>query len=115
MTRALHLVRRIRNSFAHELSGISLESGSHRDRIRELSAPFKSYADFDDAFPDLFHEKVGAGREFRMVVAVLCLRLDGLFEIMEPARDDPQGLIPPSWKTHEQAKMEREAKEKADK
>lgn len=38
--RALHLVRRIRNSFAHELSGATLNSGPHRDRISELSRLF---------------------------------------------------------------------------
>src|SRR5438270_10281747 len=43
-SRALHLIRRIRNSFAHEVSGAKLDSGPHRDRIRELAAPFvKTY------------------------------------------------------------------------
>jgi hypothetical protein len=35
--RVLHLIRKIRNSFAHELGGISLDSGAHGDRIRELA------------------------------------------------------------------------------
>ena len=38
--RALNLVRKIRNDFAHEASGASLTSGAHHDRVRELSRPF---------------------------------------------------------------------------
>ena len=40
-TRLLQLVRKIRNAFAHEVSGCSLESGAHRDRVKELVAQIK--------------------------------------------------------------------------
>lgn len=36
MCRALHLLRKIRNSFAHEAGATSLSLGAHRDRVREL-------------------------------------------------------------------------------
>ena len=42
MTRALHLVRRIRNEFAHETSAVDLSSGSYADRIRDLISPLKT-------------------------------------------------------------------------
>jgi len=38
----LHLVRRLRNAFAHELAGVNLVTGPQRDRIRELAAPLKA-------------------------------------------------------------------------
>jgi len=41
VARALHICRRIRNTFAHELAGSSLDAGSHRERIRELILPLK--------------------------------------------------------------------------
>lgn len=47
-TRALHLIRKIRNDFAHEVEGCSLNSGSHRDRIRELIAPIKNLESFNE-------------------------------------------------------------------
>lgn len=53
LARALHLVRRIRNSFAHEVSGCSLTSGAHSDRVRELARPLKIlpfYSKFTEAF-----------------------------------------------------------------
>lgn len=51
--RSLHLVRKIRNSFAHEVSGCSLTSGAHSDRVRELALPFKRY-EFYSAFKNRF-------------------------------------------------------------
>src|SRR4051812_37773609 len=35
VTRCLHIFRRIRNDFAHEVTGCSLTTAPHRDRIRE--------------------------------------------------------------------------------
>jgi hypothetical protein len=46
LTRSLHLIRRIRNIFAHEASGSSLDSGSHRGRIRGLRTPFLKFKGF---------------------------------------------------------------------
>jgi|ERR671921_1905725 hypothetical protein len=37
-TRVLHIIRKIRNSFAHEVSGCNLELEPHKDRIAELVA-----------------------------------------------------------------------------
>src|SRR5262249_48186648 len=34
LTRALHLIRRIRNDFAHETSAKDLSAGAHADRIK---------------------------------------------------------------------------------
>jgi len=36
LTRDLHIIRKIRNSFAHDIYGCSFENGSVRSRIREL-------------------------------------------------------------------------------
>jgi hypothetical protein len=40
--RALHLLRRIRNDFAHESAGGRLDSGPHADRVRELALPWRT-------------------------------------------------------------------------
>jgi hypothetical protein len=45
--RALHLVRRIRNSFAHETAKAQFDQSPHRDRIRELAALWDSPEDLD--------------------------------------------------------------------
>src|SRR5205085_10598025 len=81
-TRCLHLIRKTRNIFAHETSGSTLNSGSHRDRVRELVTPFllkDRFVGFRDYF---FAGFEGASRDFRAVVALLVLRLDGASDYM---------------------------------
>lgn len=103
LARSLHLVRRIRNSFAHELSGISLNSGAHRDRVRELVGPFKALKGFDDFLDSYFKDKPGPCGEFRAVVATLSLRLAGLCDSLTPVEDEGFSLVPPAWlKTEEE-------------
>lgn len=76
--RALNLIRRIRNEFAHEASSVSLAHASHRDRIKQLIAPMKD-VEILSSFRDLElldpHE--GSARDFRAMLALLCARLEG--------------------------------------
>lgn len=96
--KAINLVRRIRNSFAHELSGVSLESGAHRDRIRELVAPLKEHGSFKWLTEHVYKEKTGPGNEFRAAVGLIALRLEGAFDERPSIYSkDPTGLIPPAW------------------
>jgi hypothetical protein len=74
--RALHLVRKIRNSFAHEPSNVTLEHGAHRDRIRELIAPFSQHKQYIVSKSRFFNGKNGPGIDFRMAVAILLLSLE---------------------------------------
>jgi DNA-binding MltR family transcriptional regulator len=99
LTKALNLVRRIRNSFAHELSGISLNEGAHKDRIKELVAPFKVCPDWDTSFlHDHFKGCPGYSGEFRAVVAVMSARLDGVFSNIIPVNDSKAySLVPGPW------------------
>ncbi|TAL10137.1 MAG: hypothetical protein EPO02_08420, partial [Nitrospirae bacterium] len=97
--RALNLVRKIRNAFAHELSGITLSSGAHRDQVRELVAPFKAMPDWEKLFLHrYFKDRPGPGGEFRAVVAFLSIRLDGLFESVKPlAESQVFAMILQDW------------------
>jgi hypothetical protein len=80
LTRALYLLRRIRNSFAHEFSGISLNTGAHADRIRELVGAF----DRSGAFLHMRHKHFGAdttpAQSFRAAVSIMALRLEAVFD-----------------------------------
>jgi hypothetical protein len=98
LARALHLVRKIRNIFAHETSGSSLDSGSHSDRVRELAASFiqvEEYIKFRDKH---FSEFDGASRDFRAVVTILTIRLDTGVMYLEPLNDnDSISMFPGSF------------------
>ncbi len=79
---SLHLIRKIRNNFAHEVEGCSLNSGSHRDRVRELIAPVKDLESFRSTC-DLY-KKLGtltlASIQFRTMSGYMCLYLEYLYE-----------------------------------
>jgi len=79
---SLHLIRKIRNDFAHEVEGCTLNSGAHRDRVRELIAPAKNLKDFDKICDII---KKGdkfalASVQFRAMIVLVCLDLENLFE-----------------------------------
>lgn len=96
--KAINLIRRIRNSFAHELTGVSLETGAHRDRIRELVAPLKEHGAFRWMVQNVYKEKQGPANDFRAVVAVISLRLEGAFEQGSSVYSkSPCTLIPHAW------------------
>lgn len=99
--RALHLVRRIRNSFAHEVTSASLDSGSHNDRVRELVGPFASNWALPYILETYFDNQASTGAKFRACIAVMCIRLDGALEwqqrfssshaltLLPPDREEP--------------------------
>jgi hypothetical protein len=98
LARSLHLIRKIRNVFAHETSGSSLNSGSHRDRVRELAQPFLKFEEYKQYRDQHFSLFEGASRDFRAVSAVIVIRLLGGLEYV-PALNSEHcvSLIPPSY------------------
>lgn len=96
--RALDFIRKIRNSFAHELSGISLDSSGHRDRIRELVAPLKRSEAFEYLLETYFGEPAGPAGQFRAAVALAAIRLEGACGHAVPIEREPYPLLPPDYK-----------------
>jgi DNA-binding MltR family transcriptional regulator len=97
--RALHLIRRIRNSFAHEATGVKLDAGPHRDRIKELVAPLVCYQSFDEAKDAFFKDKKGTTADFYTMLAVMVIRLDYLFHKLKPIKTiSALTLVPPGYK-----------------
>jgi hypothetical protein len=93
--RALHLMRRIRNQFAHEPSSATLNSGPHQDRIRELVAPFHKSEIFKGIRQELF-EKDDPASDFRTATAIIVVRLTRAFQACMPLSDEKAyGLVPP--------------------
>lgn len=93
--KAIHLVRRIRNSFAHEVYGASLNNGSHKDRIKSLYAPIKN-ANGVSWLRERFFDGVDDSRaDFCTTLGLMVARLDGLVEKLEPiSMDNMQPLLP---------------------
>jgi len=83
-TRSLQFVRKIRNSFAHEVSGCTLNSGSHRDRVKELVAQMRHKNAFITIREQKFDGKDEPSSNFRTALAFLVARLDVLLSHTEP-------------------------------
>lgn len=97
--RALHIARRIRNNFAHELTSSNLSLGSHRDRVRELCAPFRRFKKFD-SFRKSFanREEDIPSTNFRTAIAIMILRLDTTLQQAVPiAGKEPMPLVHTDW------------------
>lgn len=96
--RALHLVRQIRNAFAHEPATTSLDASTHRDRVRELVAPFQPFKILRKAQRDFGAGASGASRDFRTALALMIVRLDQLVsscdQLVPPVM---QTLVGPHW------------------
>jgi hypothetical protein len=96
-TRALVIVRKIRNSFAHETSGGSLNSSPHRDRIRELKRLFFYEDKFDSAKRMFSIPNEDPSSDFRMSIALLTFRLGGLLDCIKSISNQPWELNPPEF------------------
>ena len=97
LARALHLIRRLRNAFAHETSGVKLASGSAGDRIRALAAPFLKVPDFYQLRDAFFKDKPPLVADFFSVAAVMILSLEGCAHDIAQLRSVRAPLIPPAW------------------
>ena len=81
---ALHLVRRIRNSFAHELSSCTLDSGANRDRIKELTGRFEAKETFKGFKNAFIGNKTGLKADFYTILGIMVIRLEGLYMGISP-------------------------------
>jgi hypothetical protein len=75
-SRSLHLVRRIRNSFAHEPSGLTLETGAHADRVRELALGFDGSYSYSLMVRDNARLFTPVSAQFRAAAALMAMRLE---------------------------------------
>jgi hypothetical protein len=96
--KSLHLVRRIRNSFAHEISGVSLQTGSHSDRLKSLIIPLHDIP-FFSFFRNHFFGDSNNSSNFRACLALMAARLEGRLEDTKTVSpDEAYRFILESWK-----------------
>ncbi len=99
--RALHLIRKIRNNFAHELSGASLSSGAHADRVRELALPWRKIIELiHELKPELNHNTIRG--QFEFMVGYTLVRLNQIVKHCDqiPTLPPPLGIFMEPVKEH---------------
>ncbi|HTB08139.1 MAG TPA: MltR family transcriptional regulator [Bacteroidia bacterium] len=84
-SRDLHLIRKIRNSFAHNIHSCNFENGNIKDRIKELSnrcsiMKFYEYL-LEDKHPNV---KSGTGGIFLFVTSIMIFQLDVFITKLKP-------------------------------
>jgi uncharacterized protein YlaN (UPF0358 family) len=82
--KALHGIRKIRNSFAHEMSGASLASGPQADRLYSLLLPFRSLPRFKQMRGTVFGDEVSPSIDFKTYLALIAARLEGALARTKP-------------------------------
>jgi hypothetical protein len=91
--RTLHLIRKLRNDFAHEVVAGNLDSGANRHRVQELVSPLAG----DPLFEDLKkatdeNEKTASTAAFIAAVVYLIARLLVLRDVAEPLKVETEAL-----------------------
>jgi hypothetical protein len=105
--RSLHLIRKLRNAFAHEVHATTLSQGAHQNRVRELVAPFHKAAWMDELREGGEHRQLSAvSFDFRLVVSFLAMNLSTQASAIEPAGDQTKTMedaIANAWGKRERA------------
>lgn len=101
---ALHMIRKIRNSFAHKLSSASLNAGAQRDRVIQLMQVMNRSSQFKRIISSKFAgKKATPASDFRSIITGLCIRLQAVCDNCGRLRmDHPWNLLPPEPVDEEQ-------------
>ena len=102
-TRALHIVRRIRNAFAHELSGAHLDSGPQADRVNALLFPLRPMPFFGKFRRFFFGNDPSVSSDFKACLALMAGRLQGLLSVTETISGfPPANFILAAWREEQE-------------
>ena len=87
----LHVFRRLRNSFAHEINHLDLTVGRARHRVVALSEPFAKTKFFQRMLggvaKQMNRSEEDTGVVFRAVLGIFCLELESIRGAIEPVAD----------------------------
>jgi DNA-binding MltR family transcriptional regulator len=86
-SKSIHLVRRIRNSFAHEAYGAKLSSGTHKDRVKSLAAPFQGHEWFSSLKKLYFNDIDESRADFSTTLGLMIIMLEKCAHYVEPVSD----------------------------
>jgi len=95
--RALHLLRRVRNEFAHETSDSSLEKSPHRERIHQLAAPLAHIPQFQQLISQEFSAHPNCRAVFSACALTLVTRMERMLYETRRINAVPITLVSGSW------------------
>lgn len=104
---ALHLIRKLRNTFAHNLEGCTLDNPENHGRVLELVKPYQGRLFFESVMTSHFGDERNDSVYFRTVLAIHMYRLSTLSKNVEriPA-DHPWNILVSNWEAFENVEGE---------
>ena len=107
--RSIHMMRKIRNSFAHEVYGASLNGGSHKDRIKSLVSLIKDHYWFRHLKEAYFDDRDDSRTDFSAALGLMIVRLEGLLHGLKPlSKDGARTLAPEKYKNQSESEKQSE-------
>lgn len=95
--KVLHTVRRIRNSFAHDISGCSLDSGPQSDRVKSLLIQLRPLPFFQAVKERFVGEDATCSTEFKTCLALMTARLEWRLIDTQQIVAEPWVFIKKAW------------------
>jgi DNA-binding MltR family transcriptional regulator len=93
-SKSIHLTRRIRNSFAHEVYGAKLDEGAHKDRVRSLAAPFKDHEHYRFLRTSYFTNVDEQRAVFSSVLGLMIVGLDvAVYGVQPVSNENAYGVL----------------------
>lgn len=99
---ALHAIRKIRNSFAHNVEGCSLQDQKNKDLINNLAKPYKGRLFFEKSLESYFGNEHTESTYFRTVLSIHAYRLFTLSTVVkELTSENAWEMLIPNWEYFE--------------
>lgn len=98
-SKILHAIRKIRNSFAHDLKNIDLSSSPHKDRLEELLLPLRPHVGIEIIINKYLSSEKNPLNEFKGALSVIILRLLGIYRrsVAINHQHKPFKILPEDW------------------
>jgi DNA-binding MltR family transcriptional regulator len=93
--RALDLIRKIRNAFAHDIEGCSLSEEPHRARVAQLVQPIRKISGFELWEKHFLQNRSEVEAEFFAAAAYTLMRLDKIYISVTPLDPDEAYILIP--------------------
>lgn len=94
----LHMIRKTRNDFAHQVSTAKLDDAPHRDRIRAIVKMVSATDMFNDVKETYFFDKMGLVADFFTSLTMIIVRLDSLYDKVNPLdQTKAYSIVPPNY------------------
>jgi DNA-binding MltR family transcriptional regulator len=94
LSHSLHIIRKIRNDFAHETSAGNLDKVPHRDRVNTLTAQFVKTEVYQEFKKIILKKPTSSTKDsFRVIISLFVLVLELILYAINQSKNKPFDLM----------------------